>query len=80
MVNGLEVLGMEEVRLLGLMVQNTKVNGIWGELMGMENSFILKVRSMMECGDTIKRMAKGSTFTQMEHSIRVAGKRIFRMD
>jgi hypothetical protein len=56
------------------------VNGIWEELMAMENSFILKVRSMMECGDTIKHMAKGSTFIQMEHSIRVAGTRIYRMD
>lgn len=80
MVNGLEVSDMEEVRLLGQTVQNTKVNGIWGELMATANLFILKVRSMMECGDTIKRMAKGSTFTQMEPSIRVAGTRIFRMD
>jgi hypothetical protein len=62
------------------MAQNTKVNGIWGELMAMENSFILKVRSMMECGDTIKRMAKGSTSTQMEHSIREGGLKISRMD
>jgi hypothetical protein len=56
-----------------------KESGIWVERMAMENLFTLKERSMMECGDMTRRMAKGFTFIRTEHNIREAGIRICRM-